>query len=270
MRPPVAEPPFLQHRPLEPGIAPCGSETFVFDVATQSAAGAPDFEGVRVFQDFVSEAEAVQLLAEIERTPFAPAQSGKQKQHFGPRMNFRKRKMNAKGFDGLPRYAHWLEARLRVRAADAGLRAALVPWVTTDAFVLRYLEAECSNLDPHVDDLWAYGELIVDLSLESDGWLTFLDRDPQDGIDGAFRCVRVPAPARSLVALFGAARTRWCHGVSYRDIEGRRTSITLRTLGHAVRETVEGAAVLERAGRALPAPPPVSLEPEKRGGIAGR
>ena len=66
----------------------------------------------------------------------------------------------------------------------------------------------------------------------------------------------------------GPARTRWCHGVSHRDIQGRRTSITLRTLGSAVGETEAGAVVLERAGRVL-APPPAAVEPAKNDGIAG-
>lgn len=256
LRPPIEPPAFLTARPVEPGRTACGSAVHLFDVASQSVPGLPAFSGVLLLRDFVSEAEAEALLAEIEARPFLPAQSGKQKQHFGARANFRKRRLNATHFEGLPRYGHELEARLRARLAEHGalpasLADAMVRYVTTDVFVLRYLEHQCSNLDVHIDDTWAYGEVIVDLSLESDGWMTFLDRDPQDGARGGFTCVRVPLPARSLAVLFGPARFAWHHGIAAIDIQGRRTSITLRTLGEGLRASEAGRGVLERARRRL-------------------
>jgi alkylated DNA repair protein alkB family protein 4 len=252
LRAPIETPAFLRARPVEPGRTACGSTVHGFDVEAQCVPDLPSFSGVWLLRDFVSEAEAETLLAEIEAAPFAPAQSGKQKQHFGAKANFRKRRLNVSHFEGLPGYGRWLEARLRTRLAEAGeqpagLAEALVRYVTTDVFVLRYLERQCSNLDVHIDDTWAYGEVILDLSLESDGWMTFLDRDPQDGVPGGFTCVRVPMPERSLAVLFGPARFGWHHGIAAADIHGRRTSITLRTLGEGLRNGPEGRAVLERA-----------------------
>ena len=255
MRAPVGEPACLREREVVPGAAPDGSRVHLFDEAGQSVPGCPAFSGLLVWRDFVSERDAERLLADIETRPFKPAQSGKAKQHFGPRMNFRKQRMNARGFEGLPEWAHELERRVRARAraevAPAGLADALDAYVTTDAFVLRYEEARASNLDLHVDDTHAYGELILDLSLESDGWLTFLDADPQCGVDRPFECVRARVPARSMALLFGPARYDWCHGIRALDIEGRRTSITLRTLGSSLRSTEEGRDVMARAERVL-------------------
>jgi len=260
MRPPVEMPGFLRARDIGAGAAPDGSHVYLFDASQQAAPGCPGFTGLVVWPDFVSEAEAEALIADIESRPFSPAQSGKAKQHFGPRMNFRRRRMTARGFEGLPRFARELEARVRERASEGGagggraipgLAAALDAYATTDAFVLRYDALQRSNLDPHVDDPFAYGELILDLSLESDGWLTFLDADPQCGVERAFVCVRARLPARSMALLFGAARYDWWHGVRALDVDGRRTSITLRTLGSSLRSTDEGRAVIARSGRVL-------------------
>ena len=253
MRPPIQTLAFLEALPLEAGRKACGSEVHLFDVETQCAPGLPGFSGLLVLRDFVSDAEAASLLSELGRTSFTPAQSGKQKQHFGPKVNFRKSRINTAGFRGLPRYASWIEARLRERLEGtvfpAGLTGALVRYVTTDVFVLRYIESERSNLDVHIDDTWAYGEVILDLSLGSDGWMTFLDRDPHDGQDGPFICVRAPLPARSLAVLFGPARFDWHHGIIAGDIQGCRTSITLRTLGEEARDCEEGRTVMDRAAQ---------------------
>lgn len=227
-----------------------------FDPATQCAPTCPGFRGVRLYPNALERAEAETLLARIEARPFAPSQSGKQKQHFGARFNFMRRRMNAERFAGLPDYAGWIEDRLRAlvaadRAGDptdlAAARRALETYQTTDVFVLRYLERERSNLDFHVDDVFAYGEAIVDLSLDSDSVLSFLA--PAAGRGGAPGpdIVRVPLPARSLALLYGPARFEWQHAILPEDVRGVRTSITLRTLAPDLRTTDAGRTILARA-----------------------
>lgn len=237
--------------------------TFEFDLAAQWVPGLPAFSGVRVYTGALSRSEAGELLAEIERRPFLPSQSGKQKQHFGPRFNFMRRRMNVDRFAGLPSSAHRLESRLRdcVERDGSGdpadlarCRAALADYTTTDVFVLRYVESECSNLDFHVDDLHAYGETILDVSLDSDSILSFLGPEPEPGPadpgDGRV-CVRVPLPARSIAVVYGAARFAWQHAILASDVHGIRTSITLRTLAPALRDTPAGQQVLARATQSV-------------------
>jgi alkylated DNA repair dioxygenase AlkB len=196
----------------------------------------------------------------IDQSPFLRAQSGKLKQHYGARVNFNKRKINPSAFRGLPDYVHWIDARLRRRVeeeappADSNrdsLRAALARFEPTDAFVLRYHARDASNLDFHRDDEFAYGEVILDLSLETDSVLTFAE-NPERGEPGAPPTyIRIPLPARSLAVLHGPARFDWEHGVLAGDIEERRTSITLRTLGDSLRDSGAGRRILEvaRSGR---------------------
>ena len=108
MDPPLSLPSLLERRPIpgSPGI-------FEFDPVTGSAAGCPAFEGLIVLPDFLGPDEAARLLAEIEKTPFVPAQSGKLKQHYGPKINFNKQRLNPTAFAGLPTYLAPLESRLR-------------------------------------------------------------------------------------------------------------------------------------------------------------
>ncbi|MBK7950582.1 MAG: alpha-ketoglutarate-dependent dioxygenase AlkB [Deltaproteobacteria bacterium] len=228
----------------------------VFDPASQCAPTCPAFRGVRLYPDALARDEADSLLEQIEARPFTPSQSGKLKQHFGARFNFMRRRMNAERFAGLPAYASGLEHRLRTlvaadRTGDPGsladARRALENYQTTDVFVLRYLEHEQSNLDFHVDDCFAYGEAIVDLSLDSDSVLSFLGPARPERGEPGLECVRVPLPARSLALVYGPARFEWQHAILPRDIRGVRTSITLRTLAETLRETDAGRALLARA-----------------------
>jgi alkylated DNA repair dioxygenase AlkB len=204
---------------------------------------------------------------EIGKTPFAPAQSGKTKQHFGANFNFNKRKLNVSRFHGLPEYGLVLEARLvdafrhtlDPSSADGkAMRCALANFDTTDLFVLRYQEREASNLDLHIDDTFAYGEAIFDVSLETDSVMTFVraesPRHATHSIDpgASIECIRVTLQAGSAALLYGPARYEWEHGILHYDVRGQRTSITLRTLSDPLRNTEDGKRVLEVARSALP------------------
>jgi alkylated DNA repair protein alkB family protein 4 len=252
---PVPIPDLLSSLSRDAGLRP-GDGLYDFDLDLQSAPRCPDFRGVHVFRDFISVGDSEQLLREIEKTSFIPAQSGKSKQHYGPKVNFNKQKINPTTFPGLPDYTRHIESRLHelarkdlpgIPADNLALCTALATFETTDAFVLRYLERDASNLDFHCDDTFAYGEAILDLSLESDSVLTFLERQTSAGQTSERKCVRVPLPARSLAVVYGPARFCWDHAILANDISGRRTSITLRTLNETLRHSDVGRRILRIA-----------------------
>jgi alkylated DNA repair protein alkB family protein 4 len=251
MDPPLELPALLAERPTAetPGI-------FDFDPLTASARGCPDFEGLIVLPEFLNPDEARHLLTRIEESPFALAQSGKHKQHYGAKVNFNKRRLNAAAFKGLPPYVAPLEARLRSAfrqfgelsaQAEARRDEALSHYETTDVFVLRYHERDASNLDLHIDDTFAYGEAIFDVSLETDSVMTFVRHPKNAASADDIQCVRAPLAARSAALLFGRARFEWEHGILPYDVRGRRTSITLRTVSSELRRTPDGSRVLEIA-----------------------
>ncbi len=251
--------------PLPPLIAsgdftPDGHGIHAFDPTTNRAPTLAGFEGVRVLPEFLTRDEAAALVTRLRGATFVPSQSGREKCHYGPRANFNRRRVNTDRFDGLPGYAFEIETRLRDLAAATFAPAdpvheALATFVATDAFVLRYAPARSSNLDFHVDDEFAYGELILDLSLESDATLTFYRGRPAGEVDDppdvTPACVRVPIPARSLALVFGEARHAWEHALLAPDVSGPRTSITLRTISPALAGRPEGREILERAKRRI-------------------
>lgn len=244
MHEPIPIPPFVRDDE--------DKRVFRFDLDRQVADGCPDFAGVRVVRDLIAPEVEARILAEIEGEAWRPAQSGKHKLHYGARFNFKKRRARLDDFDGLPAYAREVEGALRARLAedpDAELQRALSAYRSVDLFVLRYWPERKSNLHFHVDDTHAYGEGIVNLSLESEGVLTFLEAGV--GVDRA-RCVRVPMPVRSAVFLFEPARTAWEHAILADDLMQRRTSLTLRCLGEAWHGTPEGREILARAERVRP------------------
>ena len=257
LRTPLPLPPLIETGDLEPD----GARVHAFDAETQRCPSLPDFEGVRLLPDFVSESEADALLERLENASFLPSQSGREKLHFGPRVNFNRGRVNSERFLGLPSWAPPLEDRLRERMAsslppDDSANQALARYTTTDVFVLRYAPERGSNLDFHLDDVFAYGELILDLSLESDSTLTLYrgrpDGEVDDPQDVVPACVRVPMPARSLALLFGPARYAWEHALLAPDLPERRTSVTFRTVSPELAALPEGLEILERAQRILP------------------
>lgn len=257
LRPPLPLPPLL----ASGDFTPDGRGVHAFDALRQGVPSLPDFEGVLLLRDFVSDEEARVLLGQLEAAPFVPSQSGREKLHFGPRVNFNRGRVNAERFEGLPAWAPSLEARLRDRVAadfspEGPVHTALAHYVTTDVFVLRYSPERASNLDFHLDDVFAYGELILDLSLESDTTLTLYrgrpDGEVDDPDDVVPACVRVPMPARSLALLFGPARYAWEHALLAPDLPEPRTSVTFRTVSETLAAMPEGRDVLERARRVLP------------------
>ncbi|MEM9174275.1 MAG: hypothetical protein AAGC67_03505 [Myxococcota bacterium] len=260
-RAPLPLPPLL----ADGDFTPDGRGVHAFDAETQSVPTLAGFDGVRVLPDFLSLEEARALEARLETERFVPSQSGREKLHFGPRVNFNRGRVNAARFEGLPAWAPPIEARLRNRATRSFPRAdpvhaALAAYAMTDVFVLRYAPTRASNLDFHLDDVLAYGALILDLSLGSDSTLTLYrgrpDGEVEDPDDVVPACVRVPMPARSLALLFGPARYDWEHALLVPDLPRPRTSLTFRTVSPALAATPEGRDVLERARRILPGPPP--------------
>ena len=256
MRSPLPLPPLI----ASGDFSPDGHGVHAFDPVTNRVPTLPGFEGIRLLPEFLTGDEAETLVARLRGAPFVPSQSGREKCHYGPRANFNRRRVNTDRFEGLPGYAFEIEARLRERAAAAFAPAdpvheALATFVATDAFVLRYDPARSSNLDFHLDDEFAYGELILDLSLESDATLTFYRGRPEGEVDdppgGTPACVRVPIPERSLTLVFGDARHAWEHALLAPDVSGPRTSITLRTISPILAGRPEGREILERAKRRI-------------------
>lgn len=245
------------------------------------SAGLP-FAGVHIQTDFVSAAEESDLLHGIDEMPWQTSQSGRRKQNFGPKTNFKKMKLACGTFAGFPAFSRFVQQRF-------GTVPLLSTFRTIEQCSLEYDPTKGASIDPHIDDCWIWGERIVTVSLLSDSVLTLTlyegDRSRYnlplvDAYAGHLLAgladeaelserwrrvvVRLPMPARSLMVLYGGPRYQWEHCVLREDIAQRRVCVAYREFtvpylpGAAERaadgsreadELRKGAAVLERAAQ---------------------
>lgn len=203
------------------------------------------FPGVLIEPDFISAAEETDLLHGIDSMPWQTSQSGRRKQNFGPKTNFKKMKLAAGDFDGFPAFSQFVQRRFEASAL-------LETFHTIEQCSLEYDPAKGAAIDPHIDDCWIWGERVVTVNLLSDSVLTLtlyagdpgrynlpqVDRyrgallmgfdSAEDLRWAADACVRLPMPRRSLMVLYGGPRYQWEHCVLREDIAERRVCLAYR------------------------------------------
>lgn len=176
-----------------------------------------DFKGIEVIEDFVSPSEEVTLKQSIFETPFVDSQSGRRKQDFGPKVNFKKKKLRIGNFYGLPAYSQELYKRMKTFPL-------LDNFEPVELCNLEYCEERGAHIDPHFDDSWVWGERLVTLNLVSDSTLTF-SCDSKPGV-----LVQIPLKRRSLLIVSSDARYQWKHAIDPSYIKGKRLAMTFREL----------------------------------------
>jgi len=122
------------------------------------------FPGVTIFTEFITPENEKVLEEEIEARPWAKSQSGRLKQDYGPKCNFKKRKLKLDVFTGFPSYLEPIVTKFDSYPL-------LTNYHTVEQCNLDYHPSRGSAIDPHFDDFWVWGERLLTLSLLS---LTFL------------------------------------------------------------------------------------------------
>jgi len=226
--------------------------------------------GIKVIRDFVTSDEESELMLSLDSLDWDTSQSGRRKQNFGPRANFKKRKAKVgQKFRGFPQGTEFVQRRFERVPLLAGYQ-------TVEQCSIEYRPETGAGIDPHIDDCWIWGERIVQLNIQSDCVLTLFpypgDKSKYNlsDVDGypavvsqrqeekvAFNplgpdfkvaegeqpppyefssnlqtdtCVRVPLPRRSLLVMYGEARYQWEHCVLRSDVTSRRVIIAYREL----------------------------------------
>jgi len=219
------------------------------------------FSGLQIIPDFISEAEEVDLVQQLDLLTWDKSQSGRRKQNFGPKANFKKRKTKVGNFEGFPSCTKFIQDRFE----EVGL---LEGYRTVEQCSIEYTAHTGACIEPHIDDCWIWGERIVQLNLLSS---TYLSLVPYNGdtskynlqdvksyprvvendkvVFNPFRnsdsnetntcfkldtnhresvLIKVPLPPRSLLIMYGKARYEWEHMILREDITARRIIIAYR------------------------------------------
>ncbi|KAL9826197.1 alpha-ketoglutarate-dependent dioxygenase alkB homolog 4 [Geothlypis trichas] len=250
---------------------PQGEDNFTYCPATGLAIGnehsefagwAFPFPGVFLVEEFISEDEECEIVELMDQDDWKPSQSGRKKQDYGPKVNFKKQRLKAGSFTGLPSFSRKIVAQMKACAVLSG-------FLPVEQCNLDYRPERGSAIDPHFDDWWLWGERLVSLNLLSETVLS-MSCDSQDTIQlfpisseeeltppapstqtsacrspgeegtecslsprqvpGKEVSVAILLPQRSLVVLHGDARYKWKHGIRRRHIQHRRVCITFREL----------------------------------------
>ncbi|VUZ56320.1 unnamed protein product, partial [Hymenolepis diminuta] len=206
-------------------------------------------DGVTVLSNFITEEEENDLLNRIEESLWVESQSGRRKQDYGVKVNFKKKSVKFKYFTGLPNYSRYLVERLHKRMRTNG--KTFKDFFPVELCNLEYLPERGAAIVPHLDDSWLWGERLVLLNLASETELTFTLLSNSPGYDEEWAkykmfaetnfdfsqgnlppSIAVPLHRRSLLIMTGKARFTWCHSINREDITARRLSLTMRELSN--------------------------------------
>eukprot|EP00796_Vickermania_ingenoplastis_P005124 gene5124-3678_t len=179
--------------------------------------------GFFIEQNSISEPDELQVVDALDhRYSWKDSQSGRRKQEYGPKKNFKKKKLKLPETRGVPLALKSLIDKAAKFARDCtGEEFRLA-----EASALEYTEARSSGFDPHIDDTWLWGKRILGANLLADCPFTFV------GPSGF--SVNVLLPRGALFLMSGASRFEWMHGVHPDCISGRRISITMRELSDEI------------------------------------
>lgn len=123
------------------------------------------YPGFFVIDDFITEEEENDLLNGIDDMPWDVSQSGRRKQNFGPKTNFKKKKLTVGKFNGFPKFTQFLQDRFCQMPL-------LRDFQTIEQCSLEYTTERGASIDPHIDDCWVWGERILTVNLLSNSVLT--------------------------------------------------------------------------------------------------
>jgi hypothetical protein len=177
--------------------------------------------GVSLFHDVITSAQETEIVKQIDSSIWNFSQSGRRKQDFGPKVNFKKQKVKVGDFKGLPGYAISLFDQLKSKYSI------LKDFLPVELCNLDYDPKRGSSIVPHLDDDWIWGERLVTLNLLSP---TKVILSPIVSLqDQSPNCeIWIELPARSLIVLTNEARYNWYHEIRREHIKSRRIAMTFR------------------------------------------
>lgn len=123
------------------------------------------FPGIYVQTNFLTPAECESTMQGIDEMSWDISQSGRRKQNFGPKTNFKKKRMKPGAFQGFPKFSQFIQTRLRTVPL-------LSDYQSIEQCSLEYPPERGASIEPHIDDCWVWGERVVTVNCLGDSVLT--------------------------------------------------------------------------------------------------
>uniref|UniRef100_A0A183TWI9 Anaphase-promoting complex subunit 2 n=1 Tax=Toxocara canis TaxID=6265 RepID=A0A183TWI9_TOXCA len=197
-------------------------------------------DGILLVHDFLTEQEEEDLVKKIDKKEWMISQSGRRKQDYGPRVNFKQKKVKMDRFEGMPEYTDVILEKME--AASAKKLGEFQPFELCN---LEYVSDRLSAIEMHFDDSWIWGNRLIrqvfftntfrgfktlHLNLLNNCVLTFTNDEKR-------LVVYVALPRRTLVCMADEVRYQWKHGVLSQHVRGRRIALTMREPSPAFQRT---------------------------------
>ncbi|KAM7354658.1 alpha-ketoglutarate-dependent dioxygenase alkB homolog 4 [Cochliomyia hominivorax] len=208
--------------------------------------------GIYVKDNFLSPEEGKKIMISLDLLSWCISQSGRRKQNFGPKTNFKKKKLQNGLFKGFPSTTRFIQDKLKTEKL-------LNNFQTIEQCSLEYDPTKGAAIDPHIDDCWIWGERVVTVNCLGDSVLTLtlykdmLEKSLRDiskyNLDlvekyenellepllsqqelEVFKdkVIRIIMPNLSLIVLFGPVRYQFEHCVLREDVLERRVCLAYR------------------------------------------
>ncbi|CAB3402403.1 unnamed protein product [Caenorhabditis bovis] len=193
-------------------------------------------DGLLLIHDFLSENEENSIMKMIDNVEWVQSQSGRRKQDYGPKVNFKHKKVKTDSFIGMPEYADMLLTKMKNFNEEK-----LGNYQPFEMCNLEYESEKKSAIEMHQDDTWIWGNRLISINLLSGSVMTLAN-------DTKKHLCYVHMPHRSLICMADEARYEWTHGVLAHHIRGRRIALTMR---EPAKEFKEGGELYEKYGAEL-------------------
>lgn len=189
------------------------------------------FEGFYVIKNFLSKEDQSAILSEINSIEWKESQSGRKKQDFGPKINYKKRKVKYEdegGISSLPENLKSLitEKLKNIKSESLGLD--LGDFQVAGVGNLFYSHRYGSHIESHFDDFWVWGPRIIGINLLSDTIMTFsIDATYDDNEKFLFE-IDFPIKQGDIYIMSSKARYIWKHAIKKGNIISDRIAVTVR------------------------------------------
>ncbi|PAV63511.1 hypothetical protein WR25_07684 [Diploscapter pachys] len=195
-----------------------------------------EMDGLMLVENFLTTEEETDILKMIDKVEWAVSQSGRRKQDFGPKVNFKHRKVKTDNFEGMPEYADFVLEKMR--SIDAKRLGNYFPYEMCN---LEYEEVKKRGIEMHQDDMWIWGNRLISINLINGTVMTLTNESTR-------QLCYVLMPHRSLLCMADSIRYDWKHGVMAYHVRGRRIALTMREPALAFQE---GGQLYEKYGKEL-------------------
>jgi alkylated DNA repair protein alkB family protein 4 len=173
------------------------------------------FEGFYILKNFLNIEESKKLIEDINSKGWVDSQSGRKKQDYGPKINYKKRKVKYQEHN----FPAYYDEILKDKISDIDF---LKDFKTAEIGNLLYSPKLGSCIDPHIDDYWIWGR-IIGINLQSKCVFTFSLE-----IDKVILEINLPIDANDAYVMTGSSRYIWKHSIKRENITDERVAITLR------------------------------------------